>query len=519
MARKSDVGTSPSAPTNPTSPKQTTKAPRAGDAKKANPKAHLDPAEPLKPTRTKVATAVEIPTEASGNSPFAQAIEWLYGLMDIERTPRVKYDESMFKLDRMRALLAALDNPQDQLRCVHVAGTVGKGATVAMIAAMLRAGGYTVGTYTSPHLQSVCERIQINEGSITEEALANALQRVRKAATKIKAQLTFFEAITAAGFLHFVEEAVDIVVVEVGLGGRLDSTNVITPLVTAVTTIDFDHTPYLGTTLAAIAREKAGIFKEGVPAIVFDPQPEVMRVFEEVSASVGAPLRVVNRDIEYSSRFCVTPDLGPHTRLCLYTRQTRMEHLPVPLAGEHQAINCGIALGVLDTLKGLGFACADEDLASGLSKLRVPGRMEMVSERPRIMIDGAHNPASLNALMKCVGSQVPYDSMVCVFGCCADKDVPAMLDAVNLGADKVIFTRSLGNPRAADPADLQRTFNERSGKMSQTARTIREALELAVRAVGRDDLICVTGSFYVAGEARKRILTARAGAAAETARR
>ncbi len=482
---------------------------RKTKAKAGKKGAHLTPDEALVPKRTKVASPVNIPMESEGKSAFATSIEWLYGLTDIERSRAVKYDESTFKLDRMRKLLAHLDNPHEQLRCVHVAGTVGKGSTVAMISSMLREGGFTVGSYTSPHLQSICERVQINGANIDEGSLANVLGRVRKAAEKLKLEISFFEAMTAAAFLHYVEEAVDIVVVEVGLGGRLDSTNVITPILSVVTSIDFDHTQFLGSTLAAIAREKAGIFKPGVPVITFEPQPEVLRVFEEVAAAIGAPLRIVNRDVEYSSRFCVTPDMGPHTRICLYTRNTRLEHLPVPLPGEHQAVNCGIALGALDTLKSCGFSCSDEQLASGLAKVRMQGRMEVVSERPRVMVDGAHNPASLNALMKCVGSQVPYDSMVCIFGCCADKDVPAMLDAVSLGADKVIFTRSMGNPRAADPTDLQRTFNERSGKMSQVTRTIREALELAHRAVGRDDLICVTGSFYVAGEARKRITAER----------
>lgn len=468
------------------------------------------PDEMLVPRRTKVAAPVEMSTEASSGTAFAEMIEWLYSRTDIERSRTVKYDEATFKLDRMRKLLASLDNPHEQLRCVHVGGTVGKGSTVAMIASMLQAGGYTVGSYTSPHLQSVCERIQINGANIVEGALADTLKRVRAAALKHKLEITFFEAMTAAAFLHYVEEAVDIVVVEVGLGGRLDSTNVITPLVSVVTTIDLDHTMFLGSTLAAIAREKAGIFKPGIPVVAFDPQPEVLREFEAVAGKVGAPLRIVNRDVEFSSRFCVTPEMGPHTRICFYTRNTRLEHLPVPLPGEHQAINCGLALGVMDTLKSCGFACSDEKMATGLAKVRLPGRMEVLSEKPKIMIDGAHNPASLNALMKCVGSQIPYDSMVCVFGCCADKDVPAMLDALNLGADKVIFTRSMGNPRAADPSDLQRLFSERSGKMSQVTRSIGEAIELAVRAVGRDDLICVTGSFYVAGEARKRLLATRA---------
>jgi dihydrofolate synthase/folylpolyglutamate synthase len=199
----------------------------------------------------------------------------------------------------------------------------------------------------------------------------------------------------------------------------------------------------------------------------------------------------------------VTPDLGPHTRVCLYTKTTRLEHVPVPLPGEHQAINCGLALAAIDILKGFGFDVPEDKLTAGLAATKVPGRMDVVSHRPRILCDGAHNPAAMGALMRCVGAHVPYDSMVCIFGCCSDKDVAEMIDKVNLGADKVIFTRASATPRATDPEDLQKLFQERSGKMSQVARTVPEALEMAVRGVSREDLICVTGSFYVVGEALK----------------
>jgi dihydrofolate synthase/folylpolyglutamate synthase len=177
--------------------------------------------------------------------------------------------------------------------------------------------------------------------------------------------------------------------------------------------------------------------------------------------------------------------------------------VPVPLPGEHQAANCGLALAAIDILKGFGFDIPEENLTAGLAATKVPGRMELVSHRPRILCDGAHNPSAMGALMRCVGAHVPYDSMVCVFGCCADKDVGEMIDKLNLGADKVIFTRASATPRAADPEDLQKMFQERSGKMSQIARTVPEAVEMAVRGVSREDLVCITGSFYVVGEALK----------------
>ena len=431
---------------------------------------------------------------------YNAALRWLHDRTDIERQRHVRYSDDAFKLDRMRNILAKLGNPHEQVKTVHVAGTVGKGSTVAMVASMLRACGYVVGEYTSPHLVDVRERILVNGRMVGKPTFTELMKKVAKAALKAGEEPTFFEVMTAAALKHFADEAVDIAVIEVGLGGRLDSTNVITPEVSVVTTIDFDHTKLLGNTLGAIAREKAGIFKKGVPAIVFDPPSEVDKAFREIAEKAGADLRVVNKDIEFSSRFCTSEDLGPHTRVCLYTKTSRLEHLPVPLPGEHQSSNCGLALAAIDVLRSRGFECPEDKVARGLANTRVPGRMELVRDRPRVLVDGAHNPISVQTLMKCVGAHVPYDSMVCVFGCCADKDVGLMLDKVNLGADKVIFTRASTTPRAAAPEDLQKMFAERSGKMSQVARTLPEALELAIRAVSREDLIVVTGSFYLVGE-------------------
>lgn len=438
-------------------------------------------------------------------SSYSTAVRYLYDRADVERMRVVRYDEKTFKLDRMRKLLALLENPHEQVKMVHVAGTVGKGSTVAMIASMLQGGGYAVGQYTSPHLVDVRERIMINGHMIGRNEFTELMKQVSEAAAELDSEPSFFEVMTAMAFKYFAEEAVDVAVIEVGLGGRLDSTNVIRPEVSVVTTIDYDHTRILGESLAEIAREKAGIFKKGVPAIIYESTPEVEKVFREVAEKVGAPLRVVNKDIEFSSRFCATPELGPHTRVCLFTPTSRFEHLPVPLPGEHQAINCGLALAAVDALRASGIDVKEDKLTTGLAATKIPGRMQLVWDRPRILVDGAHNPASVSALMRCAGAHVPYDSMVCIFGCCADKDVGAMLDRVNLGADKVIFTRASNTPRAADPDELQKTFMERSGKMSQVAKTLPQALEIAARAVSREDLICITGSFYLVGEAMKHL--------------
>lgn len=439
-------------------------------------------------------------------SSYPGAVRWLLELHDVERQRVVRYDaDGDFKLDRMRNLLTALGNPQEQFRAVHVAGTNGKGSTIAMMSAMLRKCGYAVGSFTSPHLTDVRERISINGQMIGRPDFTELMRRVAEAAVKIEENPTFFEAITAIGFMHFADQAVDIALVEVGLGGRLDSTNVIMPVLSLITEIQLDHTRILGTELASIAKEKAGILKPGVPVITREQHAEVEPVLMETAESVGTTVRFVNREIEFSNRFCSTAELGPHNRVCLYTETSRLEHLPVPLPGEHQAFNCGLALAAVDHLKSIGFDCPEATVTAGLEDTVIPGRMQLVWSQPRILVDGAHNPDSLGALMRCVGAHVPYDSMVCVFGCAQDKDVDSLLDRVSLGADKVIFTRSSTNPRACDPEDLKRRFVERSGKMCQTAASVGEALELAARAVSRDDLICVTGSFYLVGDAMKHL--------------
>lgn len=442
-------------------------------------------------------------TPAVDISTFPNAVRYLLDRVDFERMRLIRYDESNFKLDRMRRLLEHMGNPHQQVKMVHVGGTVGKGSTVNMIASMLQGCGYAVGQYVSPHVVDIRERISINGEPIGRTEFTDSMRDVAKAAGKLDFEPTFFELITALAFKYFAEEAVDIAVIEVGLGGRLDSTNVITPLVSVITQIDFDHMHLLGRSLDKIAKEKAGIFKRGVPAITIEQPREADAALRHAAEHIGAPLRVVNKDIEFSFRFGATDDLGPHTRVCIITETSNFMHLPVPLPGEHQAYNCALALSAIDALKKCGFAFPEAQLHDGLASTSLPGRMEMVWDKPRILVDGAHNPASVSALMRCVGAHVPYDSMVCIFGCCEDKDIRGMLERVALGGDKVIFTRAKSNPRAADPDELQRQFSEHSGKMSQVAKSLPEALNLATRAVGRDDLICVTGSFYLVGEAKK----------------
>ena len=440
---------------------------------------------------------------------YTDALEYLNQRTNFERTRPQSLDPDAFKLDRMRALLDELRDPQRDVRCVHVAGSKGKGSVVEMTASCLTACGYATGVYTSPHLVDVRERIRIGKEQIGYTHFARLCRKVAEAGESIRrkhGEVTYFELLTAMALSWFAEQAVDIAVIEVGLGGRLDATNLIHPEVTAVTAIQLEHTALLGDTPAKIAREKAGIFKPGVAALTIPQEPGVLDVFREVASGVGAPLQVVGQDIEYSCRFESAHDLGPHARVCVNTARSAFEHLPVPLKGEHQAINCGLALAILDKLRDRGFETPERKVAEGLARTPCEGRLEIVGRNPWIVLDGAHTPDSIQCLIKAIGAHLRYDSMVVVFGCAADKDVKSMLGRLALGADKVVFTRAANNPRAMDPRELQRKFAEISPKMTQVARTLPEALALAAPAVHREDLICITGSFYLAGEARKHLL-------------
>lgn len=440
---------------------------------------------------------------------YTTALRWLYEHTDFERLRMVRYNERTFNLDRMRKLLDLIGNPQDQIKSVQIGGTKGKGSACAMLASMVQHAGCTVGLYTSPHLIDLRERITINGQLISYNDVAELFKLIASVEDAFgEAKPTFFEIMTAAALRYFADQAVDVAVLEVGLGGRLDCTTVVHPLATGITAISLDHTNILGKDLALIAREKAGIFKKDVPAISVQQDPQVAAVLREVAEQVGAPLQFTQEDIDFSYRFEANKELGPHTRVCLSTPTSKFEHLAVPLRGEHQAHNCGMALALLDKLRNAGFALAEEQVIAGLAATRLDGRMEQVWSSPRVIIDGAHNPASITALIRALGAHIGYDSMVMIFGCGQDKEVIPMLKQVALGADKVIFTRAKANPRAVEPEDLLTRFNDVSGKMAQIAPNLEAALKLAGRAVSREDIIVVTGSFYLAGEARKYFMDA-----------
>lgn len=435
---------------------------------------------------------------------YATATRWLAGHTNYEQLRIVPYNERTFSLERMRRLLNLLGNPHQQIRCVQVAGTKGKGSTCAMIASVLRACGYTVGLYQSPHLIDLRERITIDEQVISHADLVEIFRTIEAGAKSLGTnQPSFFDIMTAAALRYFADQAVDIAVLETGLGGRLDSTTAVTPLVCGMTHISLDHMNVLGREVTKIAQEKAGIFKKEVPAISVEQEGPIAAVLERVAQRVGCPLEFNGKQIDFSSRFEANKELGPHSRISITTATSRWEHLAVPLRGEHQAQNCGLALAMLDKLKAHDFIIPEEKVIEGLARTKIAGRMEQVWSEPRVLLDGAHNAVSIKALIRALGAHIAYDSLVLIFGCGQDKDVRGMLKEISLGADKVIFTRARQNLRAMEPEDLLARFNDLSGKMAQIAPTLDDALRLAGRAVSREDLIVITGSFYLVGEAKK----------------
>ena len=438
---------------------------------------------------------------------FRSAVNYLDSLTNYERVPRAQYTPNNFGLARMNRLLSALGNPHRSFRSVHLAGTKGKGSTATMLAEMLRGCGMKVGLYTSPHLLCVRERIVVDGRMISTSAFAKSVAAVANVTKRARVTPpTYFEVLTAAAFHYFAAEEADVAVVETGMGGRLDATTVIQPEVVGLTSISFDHIAQLGNDLVSITREKAAIIKKGTAVVSAPQRPEVKEVIREAAAAADAPLRFSNEGVDFSYRFEFSRSSGRHARICLTTPTSRFEHLHVPLLGEHQATNCGLALGILDVLKSKGFPVDDQKAMVGLSQVKLAGRMQIICEEPRILVDGAHNAASINALMRGIGQHIAYDSMVVIFGCHKDKDIRGMIQRIQIGADKIIFT-STGSPRSADPSELAADYTEHSGKMAQVAANLDEAIGIATSAITREDLICITGSFYLVAEAMRRFKT------------
>ncbi len=410
------------------------------------------------------------------------------------------------KLDRMRRLLDRLGDPHRRLRIVHVAGTKGKGSIAAMLSAILRRAGYRTGLFTSPHLCRVEERFQVDGRPIGDDELTVLLNEVRDAGED---GLTFFEVATAAGFLHFVRRRCDAVVLEVGLGGRFDSTNVCIPAVALIASISYDHTKQLGDRLASIAFEKAGIVKRGRPTISGATAEEARTVIERICAERKAPLRQLGTDFRYETEpGQVTANGVRRPRLHVVSRQP-WPALEVNLLGEHQAANAAVTVATVEELRAQGWHLPDTAVSAGLAEVTWPARLEVVGQRPLVVLDCAHNVASALAVVETLRDSFPPGRRLLVFAGSSDKDLAGMFRVLAPHFAHAWLTRYTNNPRSVAPEQLTALW-QAAGDTPFTACTHPvEAWQQARAAAGPDDLICVTGSLFLAGELRPTLLSTK----------
>ena len=448
---------------------------------------------------------------------YQGVLDFLYGRLNYERTgmPRIPAE---LRLGRMRRLLRRLGDPQDALRIVHVGGTKGKGSTSALIASAISASGVPTGLFCSPHLHRLEERFRIDGQEASPSDLVNLVEAVRPAVEHFDSDLshhrhrgpTFFEVTTAMGLLHFARRGVGAVLLEVGMGGRLDSTNCVRPVLAVLTSISFDHTKQLGTTLGAIATEKAGILKRGRPAVIGVRGDEPRAAIRRVAKLRGVPLREIDVDFGYSYHPPSPPLRGPTAgRVAVQTWKTDWPAIPTPMLGPHQAHNAAVAMAALDALAESGLSVSKEAVERGWVGLSWPARVEVLPGSPTIVIDGAHNVASALALKETLQSCFPPGPRTLVFGSSRDKDTIGQLRELLPSFDRLIVSRYLDNPRAVPPEEVAETIFAISGRTAETAATPTEALDLARSRTPPEGLIVVTGSLFLAAETRALILGPR----------
>ena len=459
---------------------------------------------------------------------YEEALSFLYKAIDYEKLISYQYNASTFSLDRMVKMLEYVGNPHKAFPSIHITGTKGKGSTAIMMSTVLEHAGIKTGLFTSPHLIDLRERIQINHQNIAEQEFAGILngfqpyiQRLRD--TDLPASPTFFEILTAVCMLYFKREQVDMSVLEVGLGGRLDSTNIVIPQASIITNVGFDHTAILGNTLSTIAYEKAGIIKQGVPVVSAVEAPEALSVIEKTCREKNTRLYLLGRDIwveeiqninENSSalnpQFQVLNPKSERGLLCkIRTRRHTYNNIFLPIIGTHQVKNCALVLGTLDILRERGdIAIDDETIRHALANLHCPARIEVIGENPLIILDYAHTVDSVKFLRESLLENFKFNRIILILGFSQDKDLDNILKEIVAIGGSIIVTKSK-NPRAALPEYLHQRIETLCGKQSEIFDNTQNAIIAAKRIANKNDLICITGSAYVAGEAMK-ILKANA---------
>ncbi len=426
---------------------------------------------------------------------FPAAVDYILSFADYERMPR---SAVVFDLRRMERLLARMSNPQNAAKSVHIAGTKGKGSTAAMLASILKQSGYRTGLYTSPHLLSIRERIQVDGRQISEDEFARLAARVKPEVEAVNTssdlgELTTYEILTALAFMYFQDRGVAYQVLETGLGGRLDATNVVQPEVCVITSISYDHMDVLGDTLAEIAREKAGIIKPGSIVVTAPQVPEAMDVLEDVCRQREVKLVKVGSDVSWRQK-----SLSPEKQSFQLRGLKGDYNIEVPLLGEHQLENAVAAITAAEALAGRGAVITAEAITSGIASVDWPGRLQVLRRKPWVIVDGAHNGDSVRRLVTALRQYFTFEKAVVIFGASSDKNIAAMVAELKTFPDRVIVTSS-HHPRAVAVEQLVEEFS-RENIIPEASENVASAVEKALSLAGPADLVCATGSLFLVAE-------------------
>ena len=429
---------------------------------------------------------------------YQDALDYIYSFVDFSRTHQENLSPENFDLSRMVKFMKLLGSPHKSFPSIHIAGSKGKGSVSAFCASVLQTAGYKVGIYTSPHLKDFEERMQVNQKPIPRGVLADLVTEIKSAVESVP-KLTTFEIMTGLAFLFFARQKVDIAVIEVGLGGRLDATNIITPLVSVITSLFLDHISILGDTLEEIAAEKGGIIKSGIPVVCAPQEEGAIDVIKDIASRNNAPLTRIDKDYPYSI-ISSTLDGQKFILLNPVNSQEEDSHYMIPLLGEYQVLNAVTAYAALISIKSKGFPLEEEEIRRGFESTVWPARFEVVRREPPVIFDSAHNPASIRKLRETIDFYFPEEQLILVFGISEDKQLDGMLQEILPRTSHLITTKA-EHPRAMDAAALEK----RTSKFpcsSEAVTNVQDALSRAIQLAGNEKIVLVTGSIFVAASAR-----------------
>lgn len=451
---------------------------------------------------------------------YKAALAYIEGFIDYERSPDFSRQARLYNLDRISLLLELLGNPHDRLQVIHIAGSKGKGSTAALIASVLTHAGYKTGLFTSPHLITPRERCRIDGKLISKSDVALYIEKLKPAIETVSAsefgRVSFFEIYTALAFSYFADKETDFAVIEVGLGGRLDATNVVTPTITVITPISLEHTSILGETYTEIAGEKAEIIKQKCPLVLAPQPPEARAVFEKVASERKAPIVELNvldaackpirssagKDLSVSAPRLIQ-DANAFPIAQEFSVETNSENYPqlaIPLLGHHQFINATTAVAAIECLKQEGYIVPKDSVYAGFKNVQWQGRIQCIRSSPIVVLDGAHSPTSMEVLCRTLRQSFRYSRVTFIVSLMKDKNLTSIGNIISQTADTVIATQVLNNPRVMPAEELQRDWKSICGKIAACP-TPEKAIKQALSDASSIDLICVTGSLYLVGQA------------------